>query len=180
MKRYFNLASFCIVFLLAVSTFASANSNDSFSGATLIGVSGTASGQFTFSGNGSAGTFSNLSIAFNGGVFAGNGASNGGGQAICAGGWCGFGWQTTLGNGDKVWNLIAFNPSSGQFQEWGGISNSQYQGGFDYLSVAEGGATLSYLMLSALAIFGGIFLSGKRRRSTGSPVHVLAHPAATA
>jgi hypothetical protein len=163
--RHFKLATICAVFVLAVSMSAFAGSVNNFSNVQLTGGSGNtfASGSFTFTGNASGGTFSNLSLSFNGAF--NDVATNGGGQAFCAKGWCGFAWKTKV-DGDFVWNIIAFNPSNGQIQEWGGIADSQNYGNFKFLSVPEGGARLSYLMLSAMAVFGGIFLSGKQRRST--------------
>lgn len=164
MKRFFKLTVFSVALVFAASVSAFAGSiTDSFSGAALTGVSGTASGSFTF--NSSNDTFSNLSVSFNGGVFSGVNASDpNGGQGTCIGNLCGFYWQTGA-KGDSVWDTIVLNIQTGQYEDFGGIYNWQNQGDFNYLSVPEGGAKLAYLMLSALAMFGGIFLSGKQRRS---------------
>jgi hypothetical protein len=163
MRRSCSLATVFAVFLLAVSVSAFANpSNDGFNNVSLTGVSGTVSGQFTF--NSSNDTFSGLSLTFNGGVFDKVNVSNGSGQGFCAGGSCYFTWWASK-NGDSVWEEIILNLKSGQFQDYGGISNWQNQGGFSYMSVPEGGTELSYLMLSGFAIFAGILIAGKRRRT---------------
>jgi hypothetical protein len=121
------------------------------------------SGSFSF--DSSTHVFSNISISFNGGVFGGVQANGPKGQGIYVQGQGYlFSWVTSV-QGNLVWNSILFNPSTGKFREWGGISNRKYNGGFDYLSVPEGGAELTYLMLSAIAVFGGILISGKQRRS---------------
>ena len=161
--RYLKLVTICGLFLVAASLTASAGSiNDSFSNAALTGVSGTASGSFTF--NTSSDTFSNLSLSFNGGVFGGLGAQDAsGGQGSCINNLCGFYWQTNV-PGDSVWNTIVLNIQTGQYEDFGGIYNWQNYGGFNYLSVPEGDATVAYLMLSAFAVLGGIFISGKQRR----------------
>src|SRR5271169_5738660 len=135
--RSLKLASVGALFLLAVSLSAFANSNDSFSNVNLIGVSGTVSGDFTF--NSSTDTFSNLSLSFNGGVFNGvNGSDANGGKAQwCWGGWCGFTWHTNVG-GDSIWNIVAVDLTNGQYKDFGGIYNQQYQGeNFNYMSVPE-------------------------------------------
>ena len=161
--RYLNLMTICGLFLLAASLTASAGSiNDSFSGASLTGVSGTASGSFTF--NSANDTFSNLSLSFNSGVFNGiNAQDPHGGQGTCIKNLCGFYWQTNVG-GNSVWDTIVLNIQTGQYEDFGGIFNWQNQGDFNYLSVSEGDARLAYLMLSAIAVLSGIFISGKQRR----------------
>jgi hypothetical protein len=166
MKRYCKALGVCVLFLMAVSLSASAgSSNDAFSGAALVGTSGTVSGSFTF--NSSNDTFSNLSLSFNGGLFGGANASNGGGKATCILGLCGFTWQAQASDGAWVTDTIVFNLKTGQFDDFGGIYNWKNQGGdFNYLSLPEGGAKLTYLMLSAIAVFGGILISGKQRRPT--------------
>ena len=161
MKRYLKLSSGCAIFLLAMCLSASANSNYQFSNLALTGVSGTVSGSFTY--NASSDTFSGISLTFTGGVFGGVKASNSGGNGSCKQNLCGFYWQTTS-KGNTVWNAIVINLQTGQYQEFGSISNSQNKGFFDYQPVPEGGATLGYLMLSGIAVFGGIVISGKKRR----------------
>ena|SRR5579864_540518 len=162
MRRNFRLLSICAIFLLTVCVSASADSNYQFSNVALTGVSGTVSGTFTY--NASTDVFSGLALSFNGGAFNAVKASNNGGNGICKQNLCGFFWQTTLANGDSVWNAIVINLQTGQYSDLGGISNSQNQGFFDYQSVPEGGATLGYLMVSGIAVFGGIVISGKQRR----------------
>jgi hypothetical protein len=166
MTRSFRLASICILFLLAVTLSAFANSNNNFSNVSLTGVSGTVAGSFTF--NSSNNTFSNLCLSFNGGVFGGNNANSGGGKGICAFGLCGYSWKTQLANGDWVWDSIVLNLKTGQYQDFGGIYNWKQGGGFDYMSVSEGGNPLGYLLLSGFAMLTGILISGKRRRMTST------------
>lgn len=164
MTRSLKLATVCAVFLLAASLSASAGSTDSFSNVSLTGVSGDASGSFTF--NASTDTFSNLSLSFNGGVFGGLGGSDAnGGKGTCILGICGFSWQTTLKNGDTIWETILLNVKTGQYQDLGGIYNWQKQGSFNYLSVPEGGSSLFYLTLCGVALFAGFSASRKRRRA---------------
>lgn len=164
MVRSLKLATVCALFLLAASLSASAGSTDNFSNVSLTGVSGDASGSFTF--NSSTDTFSNLSVSFSGGVFNGIGASDTpGGKGTCISGVCEFSWQTTLKNGDTVWETILLNVKTGQYQDLGGIFNQRNDGNFNYLSVAEGGNSLAYLMLCGIALFASIVASRKRRHA---------------
>jgi hypothetical protein len=163
MRRCLKLASPLALFLLAVSLSASAGSTDSFSNVSLTGVSGTVSGSFTF--NSSSDTFSAISLSFNGGVFGGVNAQNGGGNGSCILGVCGFSWQAQLANGNWVWDTILLNLKTGQYQDLGGIYNWKNGGNFNYLSVPEGDAPLSYLLLSGFAMLAGILISGKHRRT---------------
>src|SRR5580692_347814 len=162
MMRRFKLATVCVMFLLAVSLSASACSGDCFSNVNLTGVSGSASGSFTF--NTSTDTFSNLSLSFNGGVFNGITASDKNGGGSCFLGVCGISWKTVV-NGDTVWNTVVLNLKTGQYQDFGGIYNWKNQGTFNYLQVPEGGNSLVYLMLSSIALFAGFLTSRKRRRA---------------
>jgi hypothetical protein len=167
MGRHLKVLAVCALFLLALSLPASANSQYNFSNVKLTGGSGsTTSGSFTF--NSTTHTFSGLSMTFNGGAFGGIQANGGGGQGtyIQGQGYL-YSWGTTV-HGNLVWCSILFNPATGLFHEWGGISNWKYNGKFDYMSAPEGGAELTYLMLSGIAVFGGILLSDKRRRATRS------------
>jgi hypothetical protein len=164
MKRNYKLAAICAVFVLSVSICASAGSTDNFSG-SLIGASGTESGQFTF--NSTTDSFSGITLSFAGSTFGNVNASNGGGQGICSNGICGYFWQTLVGS-DWVWDAIVVY-ANGQYEDFGGISNSKNYGGFNYMSVPEGGSGLAYLFMSALAVFGAIFVSGKNRRVTLPP-----------
>jgi len=169
MKRYCKWAGVCVVFSVLLCLPAFAGSVYSFSNETLTGSSGsTVSGSFTFTGSASGGTFSNLSLSFNSGAFAGINASDaGGGKATCLLGFCGFSWQTQVGN-VWVWNSIVLNIRTGQYWDLGGIANWQNQWNFDPMPLPEGGAELSYVMLSAMAVFGGIFVSSKQRRAMRS------------
>ena len=162
MMQSLKLASITAVFLLAVSLSAFANSNDSFSNVNLTGVSGTVSGGFTF--NSSNDNFSGLTLTFGGNVFGKDQASNGGGQGTCAFGFCGYSWQTKLSDGDWVWDTIVLNLKTGQYKDFGGVYNWENKGGFNYMSVPEGGTPMPYLLLSGFAILVGILISGKRRR----------------
>jgi len=164
MKRYCKLASVCVIFLLAVSLSASADSTDSFSGALTQVSNGTVSGSFTL--NSQTGEFSNVSISFASSVL-GNGNANPGsvnGYRDASGQWA-FLWWGFASNGDFVLYDVSFL-ANGTFQATGGIGDWHGDHGKFNLSVPEGGAKLTYLMLSALAVFGGILISGKQRRST--------------
>jgi len=165
MGRSYKLVGLLAAFLTFVCLPAVANSNDNFSNVQLQGVSGTASGSFTF--NPSTDTFSNISVSFNGGVFGGIQANDAQAQGSCSQGLCQVSWWTIV-HGDLVSDTIVFNTKTGQFQDYGEVSNWQNQGNFNYLSVPEGGASLSYLTLSGLVIFAGILKSGKQRRATGT------------
>ena len=165
MRRCAKLAVVCALFLFCVSLSAFANSsNGGFNNVELTGVSGTASGSFTF--NFANDTFSGLALSFTGGVFNGMRAKNGGGNASCLLGVCGFFFKSQMGNGDWVWETVLINIRNGQYQSFGGISNWQNQGNFNYnMAVPEGGTALAYLMLSGFAIFAAILIAGKRRRT---------------
>ncbi|HSZ02445.1 MAG TPA: hypothetical protein VK788_23310 [Terriglobales bacterium] len=161
--RSLKLASVSALFVVAVSLSAFANSNnDSFSNVNLTGVSGTVSGSFVF--NSTSDTFSNISLLFNGGVFNGGSASDGGGKATCLLGLCGFSWQAQASDGAWVTDSIIVNLKTGQFLDLGGVYQGRNDGDFKYLSVPEGGTPMPYLLLSGFAILVGILISGKRRR----------------
>ena len=167
MCRSYKVAVVSVTFLLVVSLPAFASSSYNFSNQKLTGSSGSnLSGSFTFTGTASGGTFSNLSLSFNGGAFAGINASDvSGGKATCSLGFCGFSWKTQV-SGGWVWNTIVLNVSTGQYWDLGKIYNWQNQWNFDPMPVPEGGAELTYLMLSGIAVFGGILISSRRRRTT--------------
>ena len=159
--------SVCAAFLLVLSLPAFAGSVYNFSSQSITGNSGsTVSGSFTFTPSGSGGTFSNLSLSFNGGVFNGINASDpSGGNAICWHGSCRFSWKEQVGK-IWVWDTIVLNLKTGAYQDFGGIYSWRNQWNFDPpLPVPEGGTPLAYLMLSGLAVFAGILLSGKKRRT---------------
>lgn len=169
MRRYFNLAGICAAFLALACLPALADSKDNFSNEKLTGNSGsTVSGSFTF--NSTTDAFSNISLSFNGGVFNGiNALDTGGGKATCLLGWCGFSWQTLVGN-VLVWDTIVINVNTGAYQDFGGIYNWQNQWNFDPpMSAPEGASSLAYLALSGIAIFTGILVSEKKRRKTPAP-----------
>jgi hypothetical protein len=164
MNRYLKLASAIAVLLLAVSLSAFADSKDSFSNVNLVGISGTVSGSFTF--NSATHTFSNLTLSFDGGKFNGDKAWSDGGKAKCAHGVCEYSWKEKLAGGGWVSDTILFNLKTGWYEDLGGIYKGKNGGDFKYMSVPEGGTTLSYLMLSGFAMLAGILISGKRRRAT--------------
>jgi hypothetical protein len=163
MRQYFKLVCVFWLFLLAVSLSASANSNDSFSNVSLVGTSGKVSGSFTF--NSSTQTFSNLTLSFNGGLFGGDSASNGGGKAKCRLGVCEFSWKEKLAGGGWVSDTILLNLKTGQYEDLGGIYRGKKGGDFTYMSVPEGGPTLSYLLLSGFVMLAGILITRKQGRA---------------
>lgn len=164
MRRCCDLAILCVAFLALVCIPALADTHDNFSNEKLTGGSGSAvSGSFTFTGNASGGTFSNLSLSFTNGTFGGvNALDQSGGQATCLLGLCAFSWQVKVGN---VWvsDTIILNVNTGQYWDSGTIGNWQNQWYFDPLPAPEGGTTLSYLVLSGIVMVAGILISGKRR-----------------
>ena len=154
MLRSLKLASGSALFLLAVSLSAFADSNNDFSGATLSGISATgASGSFAFSS--STDRFSNAPQSFGG---------------------------NSISEDVKVTNRL----TSGYFISEGSFSGGSFSGGTfsddsdeglfgeDRLSgkhrkkwnVPEGGAEVTYLLLSGIAVLAGILISGKQRRAT--------------
>jgi hypothetical protein len=169
MRSYLRLASVCVFFLLAVSLSASANSsNDGFNNVNLTGVpgGGTVSGAFSF--NSQTGLFSNISVSFVSSLFGNINASdpfsiygtkNNAGQYS-------FQFQAfNLKGGDWITYNVLYNPLTNQFSASGSIANLWNQGNFNYMSAPEGGAQLSYLLLSGLAMFVGILMSRKQRRA---------------
>jgi hypothetical protein len=60
---------------------------------------------------------------------------------------------------------MLFNTITNQFEVGGGIRNRSNQGDFNYISVPEGGTPLSYLVLSGIAMFAWILISGKQCRT---------------
>src|SRR5580692_9455809 len=154
MMRSLKLASVFSLFLLAMSLSTFADSSNDFSGATLSGISATgASGSFAFSS--STDKFSNAPQSFGG---------------------------NSISEGVKVTNRLM----SGYFISEGSFSGGSFSGGTfsddsdeglvgeDRLSgkhrkkwnVPEGGADVTYLLLSGIAVFGGILISRKQRRPT--------------
>jgi hypothetical protein len=154
MMRSLKLASVFSLFLLAMSLSTFADSSNDFSGATLSGISATgASGSFAFSS--STDKFSNAPQSFGG---------------------------NSISEGVKVTNRLM----SGYFISEGSFSGGSFSGGTfsddsdeglvgeDRLSgkhrkkwnVPEGGADVTYLLLSGIAVLAGILISGKQRRPT--------------
>jgi hypothetical protein len=169
MNRYVKLAlaGAAVWLILALPAFAGSVYN--FSKETITGKSGsTLSGSFTFTGNATGGTFSNITLSFDGGAFGGLKASDlSGGKAKCALGLCRFSWSEKLSNG-WVWDTIVLNVKTGTFQDLGEIYNWRNRWNFDPMPVPEGGTSLAYLILAALAVYAGFLISGKKRRATRS------------
>jgi hypothetical protein len=163
MRRYLKLATVCAAFLLAASLCASAGSIDSFSGQLKGVANGTVSG--TFSLNSQTGQFSNVYISFSGSGLGSGNADPGSlmGHKGADGLWS-FLWWGSASNGDLVLYDVKLL-ANGTFQVIGGIADWHGDNGRFNLLVPEGGAPLSYLMLSALAMVAGILVSGKQRRS---------------
>jgi hypothetical protein len=162
MRRYCKLASVCVAFLLVGSLPALADSNHNFSNVQLQRASDAVSGSFTF--NRSTDQLSNSSLWFAGSLFGGVKVSdpNGVNGTKLGQDWL-FGWSTQK-SGDTIWGSVLFNPLTNQSELGESISNWKGDGKSDFFAVPEGGTPLSYLMLSGLAIFAGILISGKQRR----------------
>jgi hypothetical protein len=166
MKRYSKLAAMCGMFVLAVSICASAGSSDNFSG-PLTGVSNsTVTGSFSF--NSATDQFTSVSLSFTSlilgdgkvGPLSINGTKGPNGQ------WS-FQWWGFAKNGDLVIYDVTLN-ANGSFQVAASVADRQNYGGFNYMSVPEGGSRLAYLFMSAAAVFGAILFSGKNRRTAKS------------
>jgi hypothetical protein len=167
MGKKCQLAVAAVAFLSLLCLPALADSHSSFSNEKLTGASGsTLSGSFTFTGNASGGTFSHISLQFNGGAFNGVNASSNGGKATCLLGICGISFRTRASNDQWVWDTILLNVNTGKYTDLGKIHNWKNGWNFDPpgMSVPEGGTSLAYLVVSGLAVFAGIVISGKRRR----------------
>jgi hypothetical protein len=153
MMRSLKLASVTSLFLLAMSLSAFAGSNNDFSGATLSGISATgASGSFAFSS--STDKFSNAPQSF-----GGNSISEGvkvtnrlmSGYFISEGSFSGGSFSGGSFSDDSDEALFGEDRLGGKHKKW---------------NVPEGGAEVTYLLLSGIAMFGGILISGKQRRAT--------------
>ena len=166
MRRYGNLAGVCGLFLLTMSLTASACSIDQFKNAALTGVSkgGTVSGSFSF--NNKTDQFSNISVSIVSSVFGKiNVSDRHSGHGTYEGqGWWEYTWKTKV-HGDTIVESMLFNTITNRFEVGGGIGNRRKQGDFNYISVPEGGTPSSYLMLSGIAMFAGILIYGKQRRT---------------
>jgi hypothetical protein len=154
------------LFLLAMSLTASAGSIDQFKNAALTGVSkgGTVSGSFSF--NSKTDQFSNISVSIVSSVFGKINVSDphsGHGTYEGQGCWE-YRWKTKV-DGDTIVYSMLFNTITNQFEVGGAISNWRHQGDFNYISVPEGGTSLSYLVLSGIAMFAAVLISGKLRRT---------------
>jgi hypothetical protein len=149
----------CVASLLFAAVLpASAGSvSGSYTSAVIgIGVTGeTVTATFTF--NTSSDQFTNVTLAFKGGVFGGFTESYSG---------CGTGLSCSFSDpasGDSLLYTIGLNNNFSQYGAVGTVWNTKSLGGFGYTgspSVPEGGSKFSYLAPAGLVIFGGIFLSG--------------------
>jgi hypothetical protein len=165
MSRSLKLAAVCVIFLLALSLSAYANSNDSFQNATLTGVSGGGDVSGTFDFN--SGKFSNIAVSFVSSVFGDVNASYSGsinGTYNPGNGTWSFQWHAIKG-WDLITYNVVYNPSTNQFTASGSIQNLWNQGKFDYMQVPEGGNAMAYLLLSGVALFVAIVTSRKRRHA---------------
>lgn len=150
----------CVASLLFAAVLpASAGSvSGSYTSAVIgFGVTGeTVTATFTF--NTSSDQFTNVTLAFKGGVFDGLAKSYSG---------CGTGLSCSFSdaaNSDSLLYTIGLNNNFSQYGAVGTVWNTNFAlGGFGYTgysSVPEGGSKFSYLAPAGLVIFGGIFLSG--------------------
>jgi hypothetical protein len=159
MKRYFKLAAVCAAFVLSVAMSASAGSTDNFSGPLTGVANSTVTGSFSF--NSATDQFTNVSLSFTSPIFVlGKGNVDPGSLNGSKGS---FQWKGWANNGDFVIYDVTVN-ANGTFQVTADVSNWQNYGKFNYMSVPEGGSRLAYLFMSAIAMFGAIFFSGKNRR----------------
>lgn len=164
MKQSCKLAGSFLIFLLAASLSASANSKDSFS-ASLTGFSPGDTVAGTFSFNSKTDEFSKISVSFMSSVFGDVKASDPNSvKGIREGKDWLLVWSTQKGK-DTIWYSVLFNPAANQFQASGWIENAKHQGDFKYLAVSEGGSPLFYPMLCGLAVFAGVLISRKQRRA---------------
>ncbi len=162
MKRYFKLAVVCAAFVLSVAMSASAGSIDDFSG-PLVG--GTVSGSFSL--NSVTGQFTDVSLSFTSSIL-GNGNVDPGSLQGTKGsnGLWSFQWWGLANNGDLVIYDVTLN-ANGTFQVTGDVANRRNYGSFN-MAVPEGNSARAYLLLSAVIVFGGIFISAKNRRTPKS------------
>jgi hypothetical protein len=148
MRRSFKLASVFVLFLMAVSLPALASPINGFSGATLSGISVTsASGSFAFSS--STDKFPDAPRSFGG---------------------------NSMSEGVKVTNRFAsgYSISEGSFSggsfsddsDGGSSDESRFGGKRKKWKAPEGGAEVTYLLLSGIAVLAGILMSAKQRRAT--------------
>ena len=156
MKQYLKLVSVSAVFLLVVSLSAFANSINDFSGAALSGISATdASGFFAFSS--STDKFSNAPHSFGGnsiseGVKVTNRLTSG--YFISEGSFSGGSFSRGTFSDDSDEGFLGedgFSNGHRHRKKW---------------NVPEGGAEITYLLLSGIAILAGILISGKQRHAT--------------
>lgn len=158
MKGYSRLLSCVVSLLFAAVLPASAGSISGSYTSAVLGVTGeTVTATFTF--NTSSDQFTNLTLAFNGGVFGALTESYTG---------CGTGLSCSflqLAGGDWLLYSIGLNKTFSEYAAGGGVWNAKSGGIFGYAgspspSVPEGGSNFSYLAPAGLVIFGGIFLNG--------------------
>jgi len=156
MKVYFRIGvAFCVI-ALSISAFAGSVETFNYS-SNVTGVNNTTV-QGTFNYNTSTDTFTLASLSF-----AGNSIFNGiSGKDIQPQSGDTFVLNETI-SGYTVSYTIVLNPLTGTYTASGSISYGATKGMF-YNQVPEGGALLSYLLLSGSVLFCGIWLAGKQRR----------------
>jgi hypothetical protein len=104
-------------------------------------------------------------IHFAGGAFGGI-TEKFSGVATCKGSTCVYALNTTV-NGDNLSYTVTFSDPAGSLNlisANGDIWNTKKNGTFIYSAVPEGGSKLSYLIPSGIALFAGMWFSGKQRR----------------
>jgi len=161
----------CVASLLFAAVLpASAGSVSGSYTSAVLGVTGeTVTATFTF--NTSSDQFTNMTLAFKGGVFGALTESYTG---------CGTGLSCTfieLAGGDSLLYSILLNKNFSQYAAGGSVWNTHSAGIFGYTgspspSVPEGGSNFSYLAPAGLVIFGGIFLNGFLRPRIGRQENV--------
>jgi hypothetical protein len=166
------LVGISVLLLSAIALPARADtiSTFGFSNTPLVGSPGTTvSGSFTY--NSATNTISGASISFNGSPVFANLTINLGSQTGDKNTFL-FTFTTTVfnpntGKTDAVSFTVLLNPFNHSILAVGGkIYDPTGQGGGFYtnkLNVPEGGSEFGYMLPSAMAMFGGILLAGKRR-----------------
>lgn len=148
-----------LLMVFAVPAWAGSINSYTFT-TTVAGVQNTTvTGTFIY--NTSTGMFSTGSLAFKGNsVFGGlHGSYNKSESGLS------FVLNVKAGN-ITLQYLISLNPQNlNQFTASGTITRSSTTGTFSYALMPEGGTPFAYLISAGVVIFGGILLTGFRRRT---------------
>lgn len=158
MKSYFKLGvALCVI---AFSIGASAGSIKTFNYSTVAsGVSNTTV-LGTFKYNTVTGTFTSESLSFVGNsIFGGLSGTVTKPQSGST-----FLFNATLGGYTVSYTIVLNLLDPGSYTANGNITHGLTTARFAYGQVPEGGAQLSYLAASGLALFAGMLLAGKQRR----------------